>query len=87
MVGFPIIVSCILLAFASQESRARKEVLAVPIRLFTLVASLLPLAISTALFFDWLILVDWDLMYNEYALEKEYVWIETIGVSWHVGMD
>ena len=65
----------------------QKEVIAVPIRLFTLVASLIPLAISTALFFDWLILVDWDLMYNEYALEKEYVWIETIGVSWHVGMD
>ena len=58
LVGFPIIVSCILLAFASQESRARKEVIAVPIRLFTLVASLIPLAISTALFFDWLILVN-----------------------------
>ena len=87
LVGFPIIVSCILLAFASQETRARKEVIAVPIRLFTLVASLIPLAISTALFFDWLILVDWDLMYNEYALEKEYVWIESIGASWHVGMD
>ena len=51
LVGFPIIVSCILMAFASQESRARKEVIAVPIRLFTLVASLIPLAISTALFF------------------------------------
>ena len=88
LVGFPIIVSCILLAFASQESRARKEILAAPIRLFTLAASLIPLAISTALFFDWLILVEWDaLSYNRYALEKEYVWIETIGVSWHVGMD
>ena len=88
LVGFPIIVSCILLAFASQESRARKEILAAPIRLFTLAASLIPLAISTALFFDWLILVEWDtLSYNQYALEKEYIWIETIGVSWHVGMD
>ena len=87
LVGFPIIVSCILLAFASQETRARKEILAEPIRLFTLAASLIPLAISTSLFFDWLIAVDWNLGYNEYALEKEYVWIETIGVSWHVGMD
>ena len=87
LVGFPIVVSCILLAFASQETRARKEVIAVPIRLFTLAASLIPLAISTSLFFDWLIAVDWNLAYNEYALEKEYVWIETIGVSWHVGMD
>ncbi len=87
LVGFPIIVSCILLAFASQESRSRKEVIAVPIRLFTLAASLIPLAISTSLFFDWLIAVDWKLDYNEYALEKEYLWIETIGVSWHVGMD
>ena len=26
-------------------------------------------------------------MYNEYALEKEYLWIESIGASWHVGMD
>ena len=48
LVGFPIIVSCILLAFASQETRERKELLAVPIRLFTLAASLIPLAISTA---------------------------------------
>ena len=87
LVGFPIVVSCILLAFASQESRDRKEIIAAPIRLFTLCASLVPLAISTALFFDWLILVDWDLMYNEYALEKEYLWIESIGASWHVGMD
>ena len=65
LVGFPIIVSAILLAFASQESRSRKEIIAVPIRLFTLCASMIPLAISTALFFDWLILVDWDLMYND----------------------
>ena len=87
LVGFPIIVSCILLVFAGQETRSRKRLLAEPIRLFTLTASMIPLAISAALFFDWLILVDWDLAYNEYALEKEYVWIETIGVSWHVGMD
>ena len=58
LVGFPIVVSCILLAFASQETRARKDVIAVPIRLFTLAASLIPLAISTSLFFDWLIAVD-----------------------------
>ena len=88
LVGFPILVSCILLAFASQETRARKQVIAGPIRLFTLCASLIPLGISTALFFDWLILVNWEnLSYNQYELEKEYVWIETIGVSWHVGMD
>jgi hypothetical protein len=67
LVGFPIIVSCILLVFAGQETRSRKEILAEPIRLFTLTASMIPLAISTALFFDWLILVDWNLGYNEYA--------------------
>ncbi|MDP6865046.1 MAG: NADH-quinone oxidoreductase subunit M [Candidatus Poseidoniaceae archaeon] len=87
LVGFPIVVSGILMAFASQESRARKEILAGPIRLATLCFSLIPLAISTALFFDWLIAVDWALGYNEYALESRYHWMESIGVSWHVGMD
>ena len=38
LVGFPIIVSVILLAFASQETRSRKDIIAVPIRLFTLCA-------------------------------------------------
>ena len=70
LVGFPIIVSCILLAFASQENRSRREILAVPVKLFTLCASMIPLAVSTALFFDLLFITDWDLLYNEYALEK-----------------
>ena len=39
LVGFPIVVSCILLAFASQEKRSRKEIIASPIRLFTLLNS------------------------------------------------
>lgn len=88
LVGFPILVSCILLAFASQEKRDRKELLAGPVRLFTLAVSLIPLAISTSMFFDWLISTGLDeLAYNEYALQKEYLWIESIGVSWHVGID
>ena len=88
LVGFPILVSCILLAFASQEKRDRKELLAGPVRLFTLAVSLIPLAISTSMFFDWLISTGLDeLAYNEYAMQKEYLWIESIGVSWHVGID
>ncbi|CAI8162308.1 MAG: NAD(P)H-quinone oxidoreductase chain 4 1 [Methanobacteriota archaeon] len=87
LVGFPILTSAIMLAFASQESRKRKQLIAGPIRLATLAFSLIPLGISTALFFDWLIAVNWEVGYNEYALESQYVWIETIGASWHVGMD
>ena len=87
LVGFPIISSGIMLAFASQEKRSKRKLLEGPTRLATFAFSLIPLAISTSLFFDWLITVNWDLAYNEYALESQYLWIESIGVSWHVGMD
>jgi len=87
LVGFPILTSAIMLAFASQEGHKRKELIAGPIRLACLAFSLIPLGVSTALFFDWLIAIDWELGYNEYALESQYLWIESIGASWHVGMD
>ena len=55
LVGFPILTSAIMLAFASQEGHKRKHLIAGPIRLACLAFSIIPLGISTALFFDWLI--------------------------------
>ena len=59
LVGFPILSSIVLLAFASQEKASRMTKLDSPVRLACLAFSLVPLGISTALFFDWLAVIDW----------------------------
>ena len=88
LVGFPILSSIVLLAFASQEKASRMTKLDSPVRLACLAFSLVPLGISTALFFDWLAVIDWtNIGYNSYVVKHQYVWIDSIGVSWHVGMD
>ncbi len=87
LVGFPIISAGLLMMIAASEKRSRMKLIAGPIRLATFAFSLIPLAIATALFFDWLIAVNWDLGYNQYELESQYAWISSIGATWHVGMD
>ena len=32
--------------------------------------------------------IDWNnIGYNSYAIRQQYTWINSIGVSWHVGLD
>ena len=88
LVGFPIMASLILLAFASQEKSSRMHKLNASVRLATLAFSFIPFAVATALFFDWLVVIDWNnIGYNSYAIRQQYTWINSIGVSWHVGLD
>jgi NADH-quinone oxidoreductase subunit M len=88
MVAFPILASIILLALASQQPRGMKEKMAFPVKAASLGFSLFILAISSALFFGWLGSIDWTtLKINEYNMNHEYTWINSLGISWHVGLD
>ena len=88
LVAFPLIAACVLMAFASMQPHHLKANIGQPIKLISLVFSLMMLGISTGLLFGWLEAINWDVsQYNRYELEFEYAWIQTIGVSWHVGMD
>lgn len=88
LVGFPIIASGVLMAFASMASTRRKYNIETPIRLVSLIFSLIMLAVTTSLFFGILESIDWDFStFNSYELEFSYVWNTTLGVNWHVGMD
>ena len=88
MVAFPILASVILLALASQQPRGMKQRMAFPVKAASLGFSLFILAISSALFFGWVGSIDWTtLKLNEYRLDHEYTWINSLGISWHVGLD
>lgn len=88
MVAFPILGSIILLALASQQPRGMKEKMAFPVKAASLGFSLFILTISSALFFGWLGSIDWTtLKINEYNMNHEYTWINSLGISWHVGLD
>ena len=74
--------------FASQEKSSRMHKLNASVRLATLAFSFILFAVATALFFDWLVVIDWNnIGYNSYAIRQQYTWINSIGVSWHVGLD
>ena len=69
-------------------STRRKYNIETPIRLVSLIFSLIMLAVTTSLFFGILESIDWDFStFNSYELEFSYVWNTTLGVNWHVGMD
>ena len=88
LVGFPIIASGVLMAFASMATRRRKRNIEMPIKLASLFFSLFMLAITTSLFFGILESINWDFStFNSYELEFSYAWNTTLGVNWHVGMD
>ena len=88
MIAFPILGSLILLALASQQPRGMKERMAFPVKAASLGFSLFILVISTALFFGWIGSIDWtNIKLNEYRIDHEYTWINSLGISWHVGLD
>ncbi|MCS5536856.1 MAG: hypothetical protein NZ770_02010, partial [Candidatus Poseidoniaceae archaeon] len=88
LVAFPLVASGVLMAFASMQPRRIKHKIGEPIKLVSLVFSILMLTITSALFFGYLESINWDTsQFNTYELEFTYTWIEAIGVNWHVGMD
>ena len=88
LVAFPIIAGAVLMAFASMQPYRLKDRIGQPIKLISVAFALMMLGISSGLLFGWLESIDWNLsQYNRYELEFEYSWMQTIGVSWHVGLD
>ena len=57
-------------------------------RLVTFVVSLVLFVVTTAMALGSLGDINWlGIGFNEYVLEFQYPWIESLGVTWHVGLD
>ena len=78
----------VLLAFVSNANERVKAGLVQPIRLACLIFSLVMLAITTGMFFQYVEDVSWmNITFNDYRYETKYTWIESLGIYWSVGLD
>ncbi|MBT6640437.1 MAG: NADH-quinone oxidoreductase subunit M [Euryarchaeota archaeon] len=88
LVGFPLVASIVLLAFVSNTNESMRKRLSNPIRMASLIFSLLLLAITTGMFFQYFGNVSWEgISFNNYEFTHRYTWIESLGIHWSVGLD
>ena len=88
LVAFPLIASMVLLAFVSNGNERMRERLTAPIRMACLIFSLVMLAITTGMFFQYFGDVSWmNIAFNDYEYRTTYTWIESLGINWSVGLD
>ena len=91
LIGLPLISSMVLLAFVAYASPAARDRIGPSIRMVSLVFSLIMLALTTAMFFGSNYIegtMDWaTLSFGSFNYEFRYVWIESLGIHWTVGMD
>jgi len=88
LVGFPLVASIVLLAFVSNANESMRNRLSNPIRMATLIFSLVLLAISTGMFFQYFGNASWEgISFNNYEFTHRYTWIESLGIHWTVGLD
>jgi len=91
LVGLPILSSLVLLAFVAGFSPAARERMGGNIRMLSLVISLAMLALTTAMFFGFNRFAgefEWGkILFDNFNYEARYVWIESLGIHWSVGMD
>ncbi len=88
LVGFPLVASIVLLAFVSNADASMRKRLSDPIRMATLVFSLVLLTITTGMFFQYFGNVSWEgISFNSYEYTYRYNWIESLGIHWTVGLD
>ena len=67
LVGFPLVASIVLLAFVSNADASMRKRLSDPIRMATLVFSMVLLAITTGMFFQYFGDVSWEgISFNSY---------------------
>ncbi|DAC56300.1 MAG TPA: hypothetical protein D7I11_01085, partial [Candidatus Poseidoniales archaeon] len=91
LVGLPLIASITMLAFVASASPAARHRIGPSVRMFTLLLSLGMLVVTTAMFFGFNQFAgefDWVTMeFSKFNHEVRYVWIESLGIHWTVGMD
>jgi NADH-quinone oxidoreductase subunit M len=91
LVGLPLISSIVLLAYVAYSSPAARERMGPTVRMATFVFSLLMLVLTTAMFFGNQYIdgtLDWaTLSFGSFNYEFRYVWVESLGIHWSVGMD
>ena len=88
LVGLPMVVSLLLLALVGLVPASVRPRLSEAMRLVTFVVSLILFVVATAMALGSLGEVDWTgIAFNQYVFEEQYLWIESLGVTWHVGLD
>ena len=89
LVAFPLASSLILLMFVSNLSSEAKERLSSTIRMTTLMFSLIMLTVTTGMFFEYFgDFEGWEgIRFNDFEFEQRYLWIESLGIYWSVGLD
>jgi NADH-quinone oxidoreductase subunit M len=88
LVGFPLVASIVLLAFVSNASESMRNRLSNPIRMATLIFSLVLLGITTGMFYQYFGNASWEgISFNTYEFTQRYTWIESLGIHWTVGLD
>ena len=88
LVGFPLVASIVLLAFVSNTNESMRKRLSDPIRMASLLFSLVLLTLTTGMFFQYFGNVSWEgISFNNYEFTHRYTWIESLGIHWTVGLD
>ncbi|NCG00486.1 MAG: NADH-quinone oxidoreductase subunit M [Euryarchaeota archaeon] len=88
LVGFPLVASIVLLAFVSNTNESMRKRLSDPIRMASLLFSLILLTFTTGMFFQYFGNVSWEgISFNNYEFTHRYTWIESLGIHWTVGLD
>jgi len=88
LVGFPLVASIVLLAFVSNANESMRNRLSNPIRMATLIFSLILLGITTGMFYQYFGNASWEgISFNNYEFTHRYTWIESLGIHWTVGLD
>ena len=88
LVGFPLVASIVLLAFVSKTNESMRKRLSDPIRMASLLFSLVLLTLTTGMFFQYFGNVSWEgISFNNYEFTHRYTWIESLGIHWTVGLD
>jgi NADH-quinone oxidoreductase subunit M len=88
LVGFPLVASIVLLAFVSNTNESMRKRLSDPIRMASLLFSLVLLGLTTGMFFQYFGNVSWEgISFNNYEFTHRYTWIESLGIHWTVGLD
>ena len=88
LVGLPMVVSLMLLGLLGLMPASLRPQTTDAMRLVTFVVSLVLFVVTTAMALGSLGDINWlGIGFNEYVLEFQYPWIESLGVTWHVGLD
>ncbi len=89
LIAFPLASSLILLMFVSNLTEEAKQKIGPTIRMASLIFSLVMLGLTTGMFFEYFgDFEGWEgINFNTFEFQERYLWIESLGIYWSVGLD